>query len=291
MPITKIPYVDVSWNITAGCTKCSPGCLNCWAEKWAHRLGCMGQPFYDTVQDEGRWNGIIELNKFILDKPFDWKNPRRIFVCSMSDLFHPEVPFDYIDKVMFTIYKSYKMGHTFLILTKRAKCMLKYFSGNVDGRILELFRLTDSQYTSEHRLTNSVNMLPRVQLGVSISNQEEMWKAKELSRIPAAVRWISFEPLLEDVREIPLTSLREDDTDLEEFGQHIDWVVVGCESLGQKAGRFQDGFIEAARSLVGQCQAANVPVYIKQVPINGKVSRNMAEWPKDLRVQQLAKKR
>ena len=127
--MTKIPYCDETWNVTAGCTKCSPGCENCWAEKWAYRLGCMGQPFYDMVQDEGRWNGIIELNKFILDQPLHWRKPRRIFVCSMSDLFHPEVPFEFIDKVFIQLYRLRR--HTFLILTKRPDRMLDYLDDDL----------------------------------------------------------------------------------------------------------------------------------------------------------------
>ena len=283
--MTKIPYCDETWNVTAGCTKCSPGCLNCWAEKWAHRLGCMGQPFYDMVQDEGRWNGIIELNKFILDQPLHWRKPRRIFICSMSDLFHPEVPFEFIDKVFIQLYRLRR--HTFLILTKRPDRMLDYLDDDKWClRILKSFK----NWTPELRLTGRIPM-PNVQLGVSISNQVEAdEKIPTLLQIPAAVRWLSIEPMLED---IDLTGFKPWYGTFKENQQDkgLQWVVVGCESLGRKAGRFQDGFIEAARSLVGQCQVANVPVYVKQIPINGKVSRNPKEWPKDLRIQQLAKKR
>ena len=264
--MTGIPYCDETLNVTAGCTKCYPGCENCWAEKMAHRLKhiCLAtnnNPQYLGKTDkDGHWTGKVECCPWLLDQPLKWRKPRRIFVNSMSDLFHPKVPFEFIDKVMFTIYKSYRMGHTILILTKRAKRMLKYFSRNVDGKILKLFRLTDSRYTSEHRLTDSVNLLPRVQLGVSISNQAEAdEKIPTLLQIPAAVRWLSIEPMLED---IDLTgfkpwygTFKENQKD-----KGLHWVVVGGES-GPGARPMHPDWV---RSIRDQCVMAGVPFFFKQ---------------------------
>jgi len=247
---------------------------------------------YNEVITCGAWNNSIYLDIPSLDKPLHWHKPRRIFVCSMSDLFHPKVPFDFIDKVMFTIYKSYSMGHTFQILTKRVRRMMKYFSGNVDGRIIGLFRRTDNRYTSEHRLTNSVNLLPRVRLGVSISNQAEAdEKIPIIIQIPAAFRWLSIEPLLSkinltawlDVQEQEFTAKRNSKeirsgskSNIKNTSrQKLDLVVVGCES-GPKRRPCK---IEWVESIVAQCKAAYVPVFVKQINVNGKVVKMPKLFP------------
>lgn len=298
---SKIEWTDATWNPLAGCTKCSPGCENCYAERMSHRLESMHQKDrkkykhlwkYNEVITCGAWNNSIYLDIPSLDKPLHWHKPRRIFVCSMSDLFHPKVPFDFIDKVMFTIYKSYSMGHTFQILTKRVRRMMKYFSGNVDGRIIGLFRRTDNRYTSEHRLTNSVNLLPRVRLGVSISNQAEAdEKIPIIIQIPAAFRWLSIEPLLSkinltawlDVQEQEFTAKRNSKeirsgskSNIKNTSrQKLDLVVVGCES-GPKRRPCK---IEWVESIVAQCKAAYVPVFVKQINVNGKVVKMPKLFP------------
>ena len=299
---SKIEWTDATWNPLAGCTKCSPGCENCYAERMSHRLESMQHQKdrkkykhlwkYNEVITCGAWNNSIYLDIPSLDKPLHWHKPRRIFVCSMSDLFHPKVPFDFIDKVMFTIYKSYSMGHTFQILTKRVRRMMKYFSGNVDGRIIGLFRRTDNRYTSEHRLTNSVNLLPRVRLGVSISNQAEAdEKIPIIIQIPAAFRWLSIEPLLSkinltawlDVQEQEFTAKRNSKeirsgskSNIKNTSrQKLDLVVVGCES-GPKRRPCK---IEWVESIVAQCKAAYVPVFVKQINVNGKVVKMPKLFP------------
>lgn len=300
---TKISWTDETWNPVVGCTKCSPGCKNCYAERMAYRLQCMGiYPYHDhpdlePVSKKG-WNGQVSCNEKALEKPLHWKKPRRVFVCSMGDLFHPAVPFEFIDKVIFTIYRSCRFGHTFQILTKRVLRMAKYFSGNVDGRILELFRKSDARYTSKHRLTSSVNKLPNLHLGVSISTQAEAdEKIPILLQIPAAVRWVSIEPMLEpiDIRlnlglvvaekikgGYRLTRREEKGKPYPYEKSPIEWVVVGCES----GPRRRPCKLEWVRDIVAQCKAAGVPVFVKQIEVNGKVSRKPEEWPKDLRVQE-----
>jgi len=210
--------------------------------------------------DTGKWSGKIALRDDQLGKPLHWKEPRRIFVCSMSDLFHPKIPFEFIDKIHAAMIVAVRHSHyhTYLILTKRIKRMLKYYSSN---RRPQLYKILEKDYDMITGFFGINWPFPNIHLGVSISNPDEMWKAEVLSRIPAAVRWISFEPLLADVGEIPLISCREDDNNLEEFGQHIDWVVVGGES-GPGA-RYCP--IENIRGIVEQCKAANIPVFVKQI--------------------------
>jgi len=180
------------------------------------------------------WNNKIRCDESALYIPLKWRKPRRIFVCSMSDLFHPKVPFAFVDKVMFTIYKSYDMGHTFQILTKRAKRMLKYF------------------------LTNSVNLLPRVHLGVSISNQTEAdEKIPILLQIPAAVQWLSIEPMLGPIDLLNCNGVMAFGRI---YGAWIDGVVVGGES-GPGARPMHPDWV---RSIRDQCVAADVPFFFKQ---------------------------
>lgn len=289
---TGIPYVNETWNVTAGCNHCSVGCENCWAEKWAYRLSAMGKAPYDLVQAEGLWNGNIELIKDNLDQPLHWKRPRRIFVCSMSDLFHPKVPWEYIDDAFNII--ALPNRHTFLIFTKRIKRAAEYF--NHRHRMAESLNKDFERDGIKERCSWP---WPNVQLILSLSTQAEAdEKIPILMEIPAAVRGLSIEPLLEPVDFVNGMKYSDGsdwwngflmDTN-KGIADYLHWVIIGCESMpGLKVGRFQDGFIEAARSLVRQSQAVGVPVYMKQLPINGRVSRNPKEWPEHLRVQDYAK--
>ncbi len=239
--MSGIPYCGETLEVTGGCTKCSPGCTNCWAIKEVWRMAhnpIMGEKWKGLVEKKNgvlNWTGKIKCFEDALKKLR--KKPTTYFIDSKADLFNPKVPAEYQLKVFETI--SNASQHTYLILTKRVVEMK------------EFFQLCEDWDPSEW---------PNVQLGVSISTPDEMWKVAELSRIPAAVRWISFEPLLADVGEIPLTSCREEDTDLEEFGQHIDWVVVGGES-GPGARPMHPDWV---RNIRDQCVAARVPFYFKQ---------------------------
>lgn len=252
---TKIPYCDETWNLTAGCTKCSPGCLNCWGEKTAHRLKhiCLAtnrNPQYLGKTDgDGHWTGSVEWCDWLLNQPLHWKKPCRIFVCSMSDLFHPKVPFEFIFKVLRIIEKCPQ--HTFQILTKRPNVAYDFFGGTSGAGL-------------------SAPSLPNFHLGVSISTQAELCKAKVLADIPAAVRYISFEPLLEDIH-IGSGSIEK-----------MDWVIFGCES-GSNRRECKNEWIGG---LVKHFRYFSKPVFVKQLSIHGKVSRDPKEWPKDLQVQE-----
>lgn len=296
---SKIEWTEATWNPIAGCTKCSPGCENCYAERRTHRLACMGKKKYMGLLDahgeppdfklKWFWNNKIRCDEKSLDKPLHWKKPCKIFVCSMSDLFHKGVPFEFIDKVYRIMRRCPQ--HTFQILTKRPARMKEYITGLAN-------RLNGTQLVC---MLNWENWpLFNVHLGVSISTPDELWKADTLRQIPAAVRYISFEPLLADMGEIDLKG--------------IDWVIIGCESMpGGRAGRFREKlyqpklisnvryeqmysieacnrWIEAARNIITQCKTADILVFVKQIPIKGRVNKKMSEWPTDLQVQESVNK-
>lgn len=281
---TKIEWSEFSWNPVTGCSKCSPGCLNCYAEKMALRLASIEcaelekhlnrQPAknrivrYTPVVDfrKNGWNGKIQLVPSELDQPLHWRKPRRIFVCSMSDLFHESVPFGFIDET-FSIMEEC-LQHTFLLLTKRPKRALNYYkkyAENIEAGISEFF-------WSEN-----------IHLGVSISTQAEAdEKIPILLQIPAAIKWISIEPILEAV-DFGLTGARTDIRNWPHNKRRIDWVVIGAESIGGKPGR--ECKLEWVRDLIDQCKAASVPVFVKQIHLNGKLIKDITKFPKDLRVR------
>lgn len=249
---TGIAYVDETWNPVVGCTKCSPGCLNCYADVMARRFwrkwGLLAPPHHFGV----KW--FPER----LDIPLHWHKPRRILVCSMGDLFHESVPFEFIDKALYVMYRSIR--HTFLVLTKRPERMLEYF---IDGeslrlRLLKLF----PNYTPEARLCREWP-LENVHLGVTICTQKEADEMiPVLLQIPATHRWLSIEPMLE---EIDLTGVKPwygtFEENLQDKGLHA--IVVGCES-GPKRRPCK---LEHIRSIVQQCAAAGVGCFVKQISL------------------------
>ncbi len=266
---TKIPWTDETWNPAVGCTKVSEGCTNCYAEKMAVRLYCMGVgkegnaiKKYGSVLCDSKWNGKVFCDESALDKPLHWKKPRRIFVCSMSDLFHPSVPFEFIDKVFDTMLSCRQ--HTFQLLTKRPERALEYYDGVI----------SDSSIMGEPAMIDHIDA-KHIHLGVTAENQKcADERIPILLQIPAAVRFVSCEPLLGWVN-----------LHIAEGAGILGWVIVGCES-GPKR---RECKLEWVRSIVEQCKAIGVPVFVKQISINGKVSHKMEEWPEDLRVQEYPK--
>lgn len=181
MKTTKIEWTDKTWNPITGCTKHSAGCVHCYAETMARRLKAMGLEKYR--------NGFqLTLHEAALMEPFQWEKAHNIFVCSMSDLFHENVPFEFIDKVMDVISKTSQ--HRYQILTKRAERMEAYFE----------------QHVIPHN----------VWLGVTVENQNAKYRIEHLRHLKAEVRFLSCEPLLEDLGVLDLS--------------HINWVIVGGES-------------------------------------------------------------
>ncbi len=260
-----IAWTEQTWNPVRGCSRVSAGCANCYAERVAARFSGEGQPYHGlAVLDErgARWTGKVQLVEEHLEDPIRWKRPRRVFVNSMSDLFHE----DLADESIFRVFKAMAAApqHVFQVLTKRADRM---------RAIMPQIR---------HHL---VDRLEHVWLGVSVENQE--WAEKripDLLATSAAVRWISAEPLLGPLALRPWFSAPF------EARAGLDWIVVGGES-GPGAREMQ---IEWARDIVIGSLVWRVPVFVKQLgTVAAKQLRladrkggDLAEFPGSLRFRQ-----
>jgi protein gp37 len=183
MASTSIEWTDATWNPVAGCTVISPGCTNCYAMRMAARLQAMGTSKYQglTRKSGNRWvwTGTLSLDRAALGLPCSWRKPRRIFVNSMSDLFHPEVPADFVAEVWEVM--SQASHHTYQILTKRPDRMAE--------------------------VTDCLPLLKDVWLGTSVENSEYLWRLDHLRRVRAAIHFVSFEPLLGSVGGVDLTGI------------------------------------------------------------------------------------
>lgn len=295
---SNIEWTDATWNPIVGCSIKSPGCANCYAMPMAKRIeamfaGTTGAPQYrdltKTVKGKAVFTGKVALAPdHILTQPLRWKRGRKIFVNSMGDLFHENVPDEWIDKVFAVM--ALCPQHTFQVLTKRAERMRKYLATSFDdGKsfdrvVIEMMRYTDAGYPCRRESYERHGMpyraprsaadwwpLPNVWLGVSTERQQEAdERIPHLLATPAAVRFISAEPLL---GPIDLYSLRHSPDDywprwdaLKGFKSNhkhtakLDWVIVGGES-GSGARPMHPDWV---RSLRDQCDAADVPFFFKQ---------------------------
>ncbi|SRR6266540_4278413 len=236
---TAIEWTDATWNPTTGCTQVSPGCDHCYALTMSERFRGVPGHYFENGFD-------VQLRPDKLDQPLRWKRPRRIFVNSMSDLFHDDIPELYIASV-FGIMAEAKQ-HTFQLLTKR------------HGRMRSMLR----RWVHEDGMV----MPPNVWIGVSVENQQ--WadiRIPALLDTPAAVRFLSMEPLLGPVEldENWLHGDPECQCD-DPAGCHtIDWVIVGGES-GRGARPMRADW---ARSLRDDCQNADVAFHFKQWGAHG----------------------
>ena len=208
---STIEWTEATWNPVTGCTKVSPGCKFCYAERMALRLKAMGQPRYRdgfnvTLQDD-----LVEL-------PLKWRQPRTIFVNSMSDLFHRDIPTEFIQRCFETMRKASQ--HTFQVLTKRPE------------RVVEL--AADLPWPSN------------VWMGTSVENADYVWRIHELQQVPAAVRFLSVEPLLGPIPRLPVSK--------------IHWVIVGGES-GPGAREMKPEWVQQIRD---RCHRYEVPFFFKQ---------------------------
>ncbi len=281
--MSKIAWTDKAWNPVTGCTKVSAGCQFCYAEKMAKRLrGRHGYPADDPFK--------VTLRPERLDEPLKWRRPCRCFVCSMSDLFHKDVPDEFIDRVFSAMALSART--TFQVLTKRPERMAQH----TDALGQSFKRLDDAARTLGHTLEfDGISLVPwpleNVWLGTSVEDQKTFdERVPHLLKCPAAVRFLSVEPLLGSIKANNL-----DD---------IDWVIIGCESKGKYVGRLDDRPIfeahqmdvravdwqRKARYLTERCIEQNVPVFVKQIPgLDGKVIKKMADFPKSLQFQEYPK--
>ena len=208
---SSIEWTESTWNPVTGCSKVSPGCKNCYAERLAGRLQAMGSFRYR--------NGFqVTLQHDIVDLPLRWKQPRVIFVNSMSDLFHKDIPDDFIKRVFATMEKAH--WHTFQILTKRSERMAE--------------------------LAWKLPWPRNVWMGVSVESSDYTYRISDLAKVPAAVRFLSVEPLLSAIPRIPLRG--------------IDWVIVGGES-GPGARPMEAQWVRQIRR---RCKLHGVPFFFKQ---------------------------
>lgn len=219
---TSIEWTEVTWNPVRGCSRVSPGCENCYAERMAHRFSGEGFPYEGLTRNsksgEPRWTGRLLTVPEALGEPLRWKRPRMVFVNSMSDLFHERVPVEFVKRVFATMQAAH--WHTFQVLTKRPE------------RCMELSR-----------------QLPwpsNVWMGTSIECNDYIRRADLLRRLPAAVRFLSLEPLLSSLPNLNL--------------HDIHWVIVGGES-GPGARPMK---LEWVKDIHRACRDARVPFFFKQ---------------------------
>lgn len=250
---SKIEWTDATWNPIRGCSRVSEGCRNCYAERIAARFSRPGQPYeglakhvavtkewekreFPLVVNEARWTGEVRFIREHLADPLRWKKPRRIFVNSMSDLFHEKVPDGWITDIFNVMAQCER--HTFQILTKRPSRMQDWMAARC-GRVP-----------------------PHVWLGVSVEDQKTAdERIPLLLQTPAAVRWVSYEPALGPVDFTNLNPPNFINAFDHSFGlPMLDWIVCGGES-GPGARSMHPDW---ARSVRDQCQAAGVPFFFKQ---------------------------
>lgn len=260
MAKTKIEWTDENWNPTVGCSRASVGCSNCYAERMARRLQAMGRPEYQSViNSRGRWTGKVAPVPSRLEIPLHWKKPRRVFVDSMSDLFHEHL-FEsgnesFIDEVFAIMAATPHI--TYQVLTKRPGNMLKYM--NNKRRDIYIEHALETIYGEKGWCAPEFEWpLPNVQLGASVENQDAANdRVPLLLKTLAAVRFLSCEPLLGPVDiSLFLNAWHECSYEI----PPIDWVIVGGES-GPYARAMHPDWV---RSLRDQCKAANVPLFFKQ---------------------------
>lgn len=217
---SAIEWTESTWNPVTGCDRVSPGCAHCYALRTANRLKAMGNPRYQldgAKRSSGPGFGLT-IHRDLLERPKRWKRPRLIFVNSMSDLFHDEVPTSFIQSVFETMVDSRQ--HTFQVLTKRPE-----------------------------RLAALASDLPwpgNIWMGVSVENGRFLNRVELLRQVPAAVRFISAEPLLGSLEELRL--------------EGIDWVIVG----GESGPRFRPMRKEWVTDLRDRSVAAQIPFFFKQ---------------------------
>lgn len=297
--MSKIQWTDTTWNPVTGCVKVSAGCKNCYASRLAPRVFA-GQ----TVGSPGRPRRFTDVrcHPERLGAPLRWRKPRRVFVNSMSDLFHEDVPDEFIARV-FDVMRQCPQ-HTFQVLTKRPERMrdvarrLRFDSAGAGATFLAMDDNDRSYPLMPHRGSSG---MPQVWLGVSCEDQDTAdERIPMLLDTPASVRFVSAEPLLSEMDLRPWLS-REWPPRSTPDGYHsttltaLDWVIIGGES-GPKA---RPCNVEWIRSIVEQCRDAGTPAFVKQL---GRVVHyqgapcqtrhrdrkggDPAEWPEDLRVRE-----
>ena len=208
---SAIEWTESTWNPVTGCTKISPGCKHCYAERMAKRLQAMGQPNYA--------NGFnLTMHEHVLELPLKWKKPQTIFVNSMSDLFHESVNVEFVQRAFDVMRRASR--HQFQVLTKRSERL--------------------------RQLSPILTWAPNIWMGVSVENEDYVFRIDDLRQTGAHIKFLSLEPLLGPVRDLRLDG--------------IDWVIVGGES-GPGARPMRKSWVIDIRD---QCHSASVPFFFKQ---------------------------
>lgn len=268
--MSNIQWTEKTWNPTLGCSEISPGCRECYAAKMAHRLAHMPlqKENYEGLTKKlpnGRivWTGFVKEMPERLLSVFNNKKPTTYFVDSMSDLFHDDVSFEYLYKVFEMMHLTPQ--HTYQVLTKRDK---------------RLSLLQAVYFHLKRNYPEATFPAKNVWLGVSVEDEKNKHRVIELIKVKAAVKFLSCEPLLGPI-------------DLSPYLPDIDWVITGGES-GSKHRPCQLEWIE---SIVDQCKAANVPVFVKQLgsyhakirKMSDKKGGNINEFPEHLQLREFPK--
>jgi len=217
---SRIEWTETTWNPVTGCNRISAGCDNCYALTLAKRLKAMGSPKYQLDGDEqtsGPGFGVT-VHAASLAEPYRWTSPRTVFVNSMSDLFHARVPLDFIRKVFAVMADT--PGHTYQVLTKRS--------------------------TRLRRLAGSLDWPSNVWIGVSVENSDALFRVDDLRAVPAAVRFLSCEPLIGSLAGLELDA--------------IGWVIAG----GESGHGYRPVNIDWIREIRDSCKSASVPFFFKQ---------------------------
>jgi protein gp37 len=237
MAETQIEWTDSTWNPVAGCSIVSAGCTHCYAMEMAKRLEAMGVPKYaGLTRKTGRrtvWNGVVREDRDALSIPLRWRKPRKIFVNSMSDLFHERVSDAFILDVWQVMRET--PHHNYQILTKRPERMADLVTRKV------------------------ADILPNVWLGTSIEGVDVVDRLRHLRRAPAAIRFISFEPLISSVGAVDLRG--------------IHWAIVGGES-GKSARPIREEWID---EIYAQCISAHTAFFFKQWGTWGKDNKKRSK--------------
>jgi protein gp37 len=318
---STISWTDATWPIVAGCDYESPGCSNCWAVRDSWRMAHNPNPkihnaYFGTVDKraDGKlvWSGVVRELHARLDWPLKWRKPKRIFVCSQSDLFHPKVSFDFIAAAFGVMAAA--SWHTFQVLTKhpvRAREFFKWLDAQKGHPPLETCLWKAHQYVggafdSHAPFHDKLPAWPleNVWFGVTVEDQKRAdLRIPHLLRIPAAVRWLSVEPMLEAIDLGLMGTLPRDEfPGYQMVWMHLHLVVCGGESAQTRA-ITRPFDIAWGRDLLDQCRGAKVRFHMKQlgtVPVEGIVDIHPRPagtssrykwhepqfWPEDLRVQE-----
>lgn len=238
MADTKIQWATKVWNPVTGCTKISEGCKNCYAEKFANRMKSHPNP---KIAYKYRYGFEVIHHFDSLKEPYQWKKPQRIFVCSMGDLFHEHVLFSHIMEIMTVIREN--SHHTFMILTKRPEIMVKFF-------------------TVYAGWLNLKHHLPNLWLGVTAENQQIAdERIPVLLTIPAAIRFVSIEPMLGPI-DFSLVSFKKFQkwVNSNQTLYSLDWVICGGET-GNNARAMNYQWVIDLRK---ECRDAQIPFFFKQ---------------------------